>query len=252
MKKILITGCNGNLAKTIIPVLIENNFYVIGCDIHNIDSIQTKGSVNLGLCKYFNCDLSEEADIIILMKKLKNEKLYPEYLINNAAIDFVPSDKKIENGLDMSNFDKILKVNVKAPILLSKLCIDYWRLNKMSGNILNISSIYSKLSPDPKLYQSGFVKNILYGITKSSLNSITEQLAVLTAKDGIRVNAVLFAGVERKDHDSDFIDKYTSRIPIGRFMKSKEIIDPILFLLSKNNTYATGTLLKIDGGYSII
>ena len=136
--------------------------------------------------------------------------------------------------------------------MATAICIDNWRLNEIAGNILNISSIYSETSPDPTLYHSGFVKNILYGVSKSSLNSLTKQLAVLTAKDKIRVNAVLFAGVESDQQHPDFIDKYKTRIPIGRFMKSNEIVDPILFLLSKNNSYTTGALLKIDGGYSSI
>ena len=92
---------------------------------------------------------------------------------------------------------------------------------------MNISSIYSEISPDPSLYQKGFVKNILYGITKSALNSLTQQLAVLTAQDKIRVNALLFAGVKSNSQNDKFIEKYQSRIPIGRLMNPNEIIEPL-------------------------
>jgi NAD(P)-dependent dehydrogenase (short-subunit alcohol dehydrogenase family) len=251
MKKILITGCNGNLASTIIPLLVKLKFKVFGCDIHNIESIQTKSSIELGLSKYIKCDLSNEIEISELINNLKKRD-FPEYLINNAAIDFVPNNNKEEDGLDISNFDKLMHVNIKAPILLSKYFIDYWKSKTINGNIINISSIYSELSPDPNLYQKGFVKNILYGVTKSALNSITKQLAVLTAKNNIRVNAILFAGVESKFQNKEFVKKYKSRIPIGRLMYPNEIIEPLLFLMSQDNTYTTGTLLKVDGGYSLI
>ena len=187
-----------------------------------------------------------------MFSKLKDLKKFPNVLINNAAIDFVPSTESDQTGLDFSDFDKIINVNVKAPLFLSKIFIEYWKKNNINGNIVNISSIYSIVSPDPNNYQNGFIKNILYGVTKSALNSITIQLSVLTAKDNIRVNAILFAGIESSAQHPDFVKKYTSKIPIGRLMRRNETIEPILYLISKNNTYTTGVLLNVDGGYTCI
>ena len=251
MKTILITGCNGNLAATIIPVLLNLNFKVLGCDIHDSNSIQTLGTIKLGLNEYVKCNLSNENEIMSLINNFEKSG-FPNYLINNAALDFVPNVNSEEDGLDISNFDNLIKVNVKAPLILSKYFVNNWKQKNTTGNIVNISSIYSKISPDPNLYQKGFVKNILYGITKSALNSLTQQLAVLTAKNNIRVNALLFSGVKSKHQNEEFVEKYQSRIPIGRFMKSHEIIEPLIFLISEKNTYTTGVLLKIDGGYTII
>lgn len=251
MKTILITGCNGNLAATIIPVLKKLNFEILGCDIQKSDSVKTLETVKLGLNKYISCDLSKENEIMSLINNF-NQSTFPNYLINNAAIDFVPTSNNEEDGLDISDFDNLMKVNVKAPLILSKYFIDNWKQKNINGTIVNISSIYSEISPDPNLYQKGFVKNILYGLTKSALNSITQQLAVITAKNKIRVNALLFAGVKSKSQNEEFIEKYQSRIPIGRLMNSNEIIEPLLFLISDKNTYTTGALLKVDGGYSLI
>ena len=251
MKKILITGCNGNLANVLIPILAKN-FYIIGCDVDNHNSLRTNKSIELGLNKYFKCNFLNLKDIDLFINDLKINKQVPDVLINNAAKDFVPSNINKDNGMNLSDFDEIININIKAPLILCKTFIEFWRSEGISGNIINISSIYSYVSPDPKLYQSGFMKNILYGMTKSALNSITKQLAVLTAKDKIRINAVLFAGVESKSQNSEFINKYKTRIPIGRFMKNNEIIEPILFLISSKNSYMTGTLLKVDGGYTSI
>ncbi len=251
MKTILITGCNGNLAATIIPVLLNLNFKVLGCDIHDSNSIETLETIELGLNEYTKCNLSNENEIMSLINNFEQAG-FPNYLINNAAIDFVPNVNSEEDGLDISNFDNLIKVNVKAPLILSKYFINNWKHQNTTGTIVNISSIYSEISPDPNLYQKGFVKNILYGVTKSALNSVTQQLAVLTAKNNIRVNALLFSGVKSKDQNEEFVKKYQSRIPIGRLMNSHEIIGPLRFLLSEKNTYTTGVSLKVDGGYSLI
>jgi NAD(P)-dependent dehydrogenase (short-subunit alcohol dehydrogenase family) len=249
---IFITGCNGNLANYLVNELSIRGFQIIGCDIHSSASVRTKKSISLGLIKYYQCDISNTEEINLLSEKLIKLKIYPNILINNAAIDFVPITESDQTGLDFSDFDKIINVNVRAPLFLSKIFIDYWKKNKIHGNILNISSIYSIVSPDPNNYQNGFIKNILYGVSKSALNSITIQLSVLTAKNNIRVNALLFAGIESSAQHPDFIKKYTSKIPIGRLMRKNETIEPVLYLISNHNTYTTGVLLNVDGGYTLI
>ncbi|NQV77948.1 MAG: SDR family oxidoreductase, partial [Lutibacter sp.] len=64
--------------------------------------------------------------------------------------------------------------------------------------------------------------------------------------------AILFAGIESNSQHPDFVKKYSSKIPIGRLMRKNEILEPILFLISNTNSYTTGTLLKVDGGYTCI
>ena len=104
MKTILITGCNGNLAATIIPILLNLNFKVLGCDIHDSNSIQTLETIKLGLNEYSKCNLSNENEIMSLIN-IFEQSGFPNYLINNAAIDFVPNVNSEEDGLDISNFD---------------------------------------------------------------------------------------------------------------------------------------------------
>jgi NAD(P)-dependent dehydrogenase (short-subunit alcohol dehydrogenase family) len=120
---IFITGCNGSLASYLTNELSKKGFYLMGCDIDTNTSERTKNSMALGLKKYFQCDLSnvEQMDSLrILLEKLDN---YPDILINNAAIDFVPTPNSDQRGLDFSDFDRIINVNVKAPLFLSKFFI---------------------------------------------------------------------------------------------------------------------------------
>ena len=72
------------------------------------------------------------------------------------------------------------------------------------GSIINIGSIYGIVSPDQKIYNKGRKienqKNVLYTITKSSLVGLTKHLAVIFAKDKIRVNCTCFGGVKNKQN----------------------------------------------------
>ena len=108
MKKILITGSNGMLASRIISIMREKDYFIIGCDINKSDN-------NLD---YFQlCNLSSEEDIKLFISKLNTKNLFPDILINNAAIDFVPFDNEQSDGLDFNDFNK--NVNIEITIFIS-------------------------------------------------------------------------------------------------------------------------------------
>ena len=250
-KVVLITGINGNLAKKILG-FFSKQYTIIGLDIHDHNDVITKDSFELGLHYYIKCDLRNEYSISEAFDILKKKRIFPVVLINNAAIDSVPLSNQRSTGMEVHNFEDIMSVNLKAPIILSNHCINYWIPERIKGNIINISSIYSEVSPDPALYSEGFVKNVFYGASKAALNSITYQLATIFSEHGIRVNGLLLAGVFSDNQDFSFQKKYLQRIPIGRFLEVEEIFDSISLLLSERNSYMTGSIIKVDGGYTSI
>jgi NAD(P)-dependent dehydrogenase (short-subunit alcohol dehydrogenase family) len=243
-KKILITGSNGKLANRIISILKKKDYFIIGCD---------KFNSNLkGLDFFKKVNLISEKEVDSFLKEIVKKNLIPDIIINNAAIDSVPSDKKISDGLNYDEFDDIFKVNVKSPLIISNFLIKCWIKNKIKGRIINISSIYSEVSPDPNIYQKGFIKNILYGASKSSLNNISRQLAVIFSSNNILVNSICFSGIKSEIQNDEFIKNYSNRIPIKRLMNLEEIDSVINFLIDEKNTYTTGSIINVDGGYTSI
>ena len=99
---IFITGCNGNLATYLVNELSIRGFRIIGCDIDSTNSDRTKNSISLGINEYFQCDISNTEEISLLSTKLNKLEIYPNILINNAAIDFVPTTESDKTGLDFS------------------------------------------------------------------------------------------------------------------------------------------------------
>ena len=251
MNKILITGCNGNLSLTLIEYFLSKQDYIIiGCDLH--DKFDPKNKINKKNITYIKSDLQSLSSIKDMFVILKNNNLLPDLIINNAAVDSVPLENIKNNGLDLKDFDSFFRINVRGPIYLFKLISKEWIKMKMTGSVINLSTIYSKLSPDPNLYSKGFIKNILYGSSKSALNNAFKQISVIYARKNIRVNTLILAGVESTQQSKEFKDKYQNRIPLGRFLKIKEIYSAFDFLLDDRNSYMTGSEIIIDGGYTLI
>lgn len=251
MNKILITGCNGNLSLNLIEYLSsKDNYIIIGCDLH--EKFDPKNKTNKTSINYIKSDLQSLSSIKDMFNSLKNNNLLPNFIINNAAIDSVPIANVKSEGLDLNDFDSFFRINVRGPIYLFELISKEWIKMKLDGSVINLSSIYSKISPDPNLYSKGFIKNVLYGSSKSALNNAFKQISVIYASKNIRINTLILAGVESSQQSKEFKDKYQNRIPIGRFLKIKEIYSTFDFLLDDRNSYMTGSEIVIDGGYTLI
>ena len=111
------------------------------------------------------------------------------------------------------------------------------------------------MSPDQKIYNKGRKienqKNVLYTITKSSLVGLTKHLAVIFAKDKIRVNCTCFGGVKNKQN-KNFLKKYSENTPMKRLAKKNEFNGLINFLISDASSYITGSNIVVDGGLTIV
>ena len=170
-------------------------------------------------------------------------------LINCAACRDVIRDPAES---DINEWQKHYFSNVFLPTTLSLSVAD--RLIKKNGCIVNVSSFYSITIPDNRVYDAKTIPaTMIYASSKASLNYITKYLAVKYAASNIRVNAILPAGVRNPDRQSDFfVREYCMRTPMGRMAEINEFNEALLFLLMPANTFCTGQLLTIDGGWSLI
>ena len=147
-----------------------------------------------------------------------------------------------------------MAVNVKGTLLCCQV-IGALMAQAGRGSIVNVSSIYGMLSPVQDVYefrrQGGdeFFKPIAYSVSKSALYNLTRYLATYWAKSGVRVNTLTLAGVWN-DQPSEFVDAYTTRMPLGRMANVREVVGPVVFLASDASSYVTGANLVADGGWS--
>jgi len=129
--------------------------------------------------------------------------------------------------------------------------------NAGKGSIINVASIYGLVSPDQSLYEyrretgEDFYKPVAYSASKSGIMNLTRYLSVYWAKTNVRVNTLTIAGVYN-NQDQEFLNAYSSRIPIGRMAESDQYDGAVLFLASEASSYMTSSNLVVDGGWTAI
>ena len=224
-KSIILTGSKGLIGRSLEKFLKEKNYEIIGLDLES--------------------ELHIEENVREIMAK--NTK--PNYLINTFAInDHIDPRKKNYSPLD-SKLDELrqyLEINVTS---LFSVCREFIK-TRNSGRIINFSSIYGLVTPNPSLYEQGAMKHIGYPISKSAVISLSNYLAVKYSPE-FSVNTLAIGGVLNNQSES-FIERYSANVPLKRMMNIEEIFPSILFLLNDDNSYMTGSTLTIDGGFSII
>ncbi len=215
----------------------------------------SKGLIGLELCKFFKKkyrlleldlklghDLSDEK----FVKKWFKEN-HADYLVNCFALnDHVDQKRKKSTLYDFSleSFNDYLQVNLTS---LFSVCREFSKNNKV-GSVVNFSSTYGLVSPNPNLYH-GSHKHIAYGVSKAGVINLTKYLATHLAPN-IRVNCVVPGGVLSKQ-SKKFRNSYSKLTPMKRMMHKHELNEVIEFLCSDNSSYTTGSVLVIDGGYTI-
>ena len=169
-----------------------------------------------------------------------------DILINNAGANF-------PGGLDESTvegFAASVDVNLLAPFRLTTALRDALKSSRAAGGA-SVVMLASMAAMRAVPMVPG------YGAAKAGVLSLTRNLAVRWAGDGIRVNAVV-PGVTatRMTAPMDYVpevkQEQLDHIPLGRFASPAEIAAPILFLCSENASYCTGSALVVDGGYSVV
>jgi 3-oxoacyl-[acyl-carrier protein] reductase len=169
-----------------------------------------------------------------------------DILINNAGANF-------PGGLDESTADGFaasVDVNLLAPFRLTTSLRDALKSSRAAGGA-SVVMLASMAAMRAVPMVPG------YGAAKAGVLSLTRNLAVRWAADGIRVNAVVPGVTATRmtasmDYVPDVKQEQLNHIPFGRFASPAEIAAPILFLCSENSSYCTGSALVVDGGYSVV
>lgn len=194
---------------------------IMGIAAHMADQVQIRNLVDLTLKAYGGIDI----------------------VVNNAAIN--PVYGPIAEA-ESEVFDKIMQVNVKGPLELSKLAYPAMK-ESGGGSVINISSIEG-ITPGLGLG--------LYSISKSALISLTKVLAREWGKEGIRVNVICPGLVKTK-----FSEALTSNERVMKYVLAKQALPELaepediaglaLYLASQASSFVTGGVYTADGGYTI-
>ena len=243
-KSALITGANRGIGFSILERIAENGANIIACARKQDDLFEKKIS---NISKKFNIkikpiyfDLSNENEIEQGLKKIISLNWIIDIIVNNAGILKVGKAEEFS----IKDFQDILQVNVLAPFQIISGIVGGMKRKKF-GRIVNISSIWGEKS------KSG---RSIYSTSKAALNALTRSFAVEFAEHNILVNSIAPGYIETdmmKQYNSEKeLDIIKNSIPMKRFGKKTEISELVKFLCSEKNSYITGQILTIDGGFA--
>ena len=236
-KVILITGGTSGIG-----LAISKRLFDLGGAVYRTSTTKNKlikGKNKQNFIETLQVDFSKNLSIKSFFKNIKNIKKV-DILINNAGVNKVNSI----NLINENDWDKIYKINLKTPFLLTKDISKKMMLNKY-GRILNISSIFGVIAKEGRAS---------YSASKSGLVGLTKATALDLAPYNILVNSIspgfVLTDLTKKILTSSEINKLKKQVPLNRFADVEEIVSSILFLIHENNTYITGQNIIVDGGFT--
>jgi len=182
-------------------------------------------------------DLLSNASIDAYINSMKEDV---DILVNNAGINLLSALSELSD----SNMTDTLQVNLVAPLRITRR-IALPMMERGFGKIVNVSSIWSVVSKFAR---------VSYSISKSGINGMTRALAVEMAPYNVLVNAVApgYVNTEltRQNNTEEQLQVIRNNIPAKRLAEPDEIAEVVAFLCSERNTYITGQVIIVDGGFT--
>ena len=235
-KKIILTGSNGQLGQSLVVLLIESGYEVIGIDVnHSSDNTLHYSPVFL--------DITDEEAVKIFFDDLAGDALVTG-LVNNAGIAvFTPFEKRTYTELK-----SVLDVNVIAAIFMTQNFMRVTQNSEHARRVINIGSIYGEVAPDLTIYgDTPRMSSEIYGMTKAAIINFTKYLTSYYKGKNVTFNCVSPGGID-SNQGPEFKINYNKKVPLNRMADVGEIANVIGFLISDKSSYINGENIFVDGG----
>ncbi|MBZ9578551.1 glucose 1-dehydrogenase [Patescibacteria group bacterium] len=244
-KVAIITGARQGMGKSHALVLAKAGAKVVVSDISKEDCKVVVGEIKKegGQALAVKCDVSKKEEVDEMVKKTIEKFGKIDILVNNAGIcQFKPFLELTEE-----DWDRTLDINLKGYFLCTQAVAKEMAKQK-AGVIINIASVAMGQQG------IGFPNIVHYCASKGGIAAMTEASAVELAPYNIRVNTIAPGMIEtpmidpvRKDPKT--MEAMLARLPMRRVGKPEEVSNLVLFLVSGESSYMTGSTVVIDGGW---
>ncbi len=243
-KTALITGAASGIGRETALLFAQEGANVVCVDINDAAGQETVQMIqdNGGQAIYVHADVSNAADCQNMVQAAEDAFGRLNILFNNAGIMHSADDDAINTEEDV--WDLTMAINVKGVYLGCKYGIPALR-RAGGGSIINTASFVALVG--------AATPQLAYTASKGAVLSMTRELAVIHARENIRVNA-LCPGPLRTELLMKFLNTEAKKqrrlvhVPMGRFGEAKEMAYAALYLASDESSYVTGTEFMVDGG----
>jgi NAD(P)-dependent dehydrogenase (short-subunit alcohol dehydrogenase family) len=237
-------GCSGIGLATVRRFAEEGAQVVIGDldDVRGKDVLRDEGNI-AGI--FVHCDVTDKEQVDALFRTAHDTYGSIDIAFNNAGISPPDDDSILDTELDA--WRRVQEVNLTSVYLCCKAVLPYM-LEQKRGSIINTASFVAVMG--------AATSQISYSASKGGVLSMSRELGVQFARDGVRVNALCPGPVntplleELFAKDEDRAQRRLVHVPMGRFAEPVEIANAVLFLASDESSFMTANAFLVDGGIS--
>jgi NAD(P)-dependent dehydrogenase (short-subunit alcohol dehydrogenase family) len=243
-KVALITGAGSGIGRESAVLFAAEGAEVVVVDVNREAAVETARLLTDagGRAIAVTADVSKGADAAAMVAAAEEEFGRLNVLFNNAGIMHSDDDDAV--ATDEAVWDLTMAINAKGVFLGCKHGIPALR-RAGGGSIINTASFVATLG--------AATPQVAYTASKGAVLSMTRELAVIHARENIRVNA-LSPGPINTELLMKFLDTDEKKqrrlvhVPLGRFGEAKEMAQAALWLASDDSSFTTGTNFLVDGG----
>ena len=247
MKNILlITGASRGIGAATARLAAQRGYAVCISYVRNREAAESVTGDILragGEAVAVKADVSSESDVVRLFDTASKTLGPIDALVNNAGM--VGKQDRVEN-MDAERLARVFAVNITGSFLCAREAVRRMSIKHggVGGVIVNVSSVAARLgSPD---------EYVDYAAAKAAIDTLTIGLAKEVAADGIRVNAVrpgvIYTEIHASGGEPNRVERVKEFVPMKRGGQPEEVARAILWLLSDEASYSTGTIIDVAGG----
>ncbi|MDD2927034.1 SDR family oxidoreductase [Rhodoferax sp.] len=247
MKKIiLITGGSRGIGAAVAQQAAEQGYTVCISYLHNqaaaeavVGAIRRKDGEAMAV----QADVALEGDVVRLFEQVDAAYGPLTALVNNAGV--LAKQARVDE-MDSARIQRIFATNVVGSFICAREAVRRMstRYGGAGGAIVNLSSRASRLG-SPGEY-------VDYAASKAAVDTLTIGLSKEVAAEGIRVNTVspgvIYTDIHASGGEPQRVDRVKEAIPMKRGGYPEEVARAVLWLLSDQASYTTGTTLDVSGG----
>ncbi len=231
----VVTGGTRGIGASISTALRDAG-YTVAANYAGNDEKANAFKAETGIAVY-KFDVSDFDVVQTAMKQIESDLGPIDVLVNNAGI----TRDGTMHRMSVAEWQAVLDTNLGSCFNCCRAVIDGMRARKF-GRIVNIGSING---------QAGQYGQVNYAAAKSGIHGFTKALAQEGARVGITVNAIAPGYIDTemvRAVPADVLEKIVAKIPVGRLGQATEIARGVLFLVSDEGGFVTGSTLSINGG----
>jgi len=242
-KLAVLTGAGGGMGREAAILFTQEGAQVCAADVQIGAAEETAALCAADTAFAFEVDVANEQQVVAMMSATAERFGGIDVLYNNAGIS--PDDDASVLDTSVDAWDRVQDVNTKGVFLCCKHGIPYLR-ERGGGSVINVASFVAIVG--------AATSQISYTASKGAVLSMSRELAVQFARDGIRVNALCPGPVETPlllnifGDDPAALERRRIHWPTGRLAKPREVVNGALFLASDESSYVNGSTFLVDGG----